>query len=78
MSQGERSVLGVHGCPLQLNLDSLTFRVVLSSARRNSHGRREGGAEPHLKAQGIGLHVNMVPQNSLSEDENDSWEFSHA
>ena len=39
-----------------------------------------GGArpEPHLKAQGIGLHVNMVPQNSLSEDENDSWEFSHA
>lgn len=77
MCQGERCLLGAQGCPLQLNLDSLTLRVVLSSEGRNSHGRG-GGAEPHLKAQGIGLHVNMVPQNSLSEDENDSWEFSHA
>ena len=41
-------------------------------------GAGRGVAEPHRKAQGIGLHVNMVPQNSLSEDENDSWEFSHA
>lgn len=69
MCQGERSLLGAQGCPLQLNLDNLQGCPALWREKQPWKG---GGAEPHLKAQGIGLHVNMVPQNSLSEDENDS------
>ena len=81
-------MVGALGCPLQLNLDLLTSRVSggargaspgLCRERAAMAGAVFGGAEPDLEAQGlVFILIQFHRTLSHAEDENDSWEFSHA